>query len=50
VSSLEKISGGNVPGPSVIQSGLKNECGRVFKGFVDKVAKGFASLGNGCLF
>jgi hypothetical protein len=50
VSSLEKISGGNVLGPSVIQLGLINECGRVFKRFVDEVVNEFASLGNGCLF
>jgi hypothetical protein len=50
VFSLEKISGGNVLGHSVIQSELINECGRVFKGFVDEVANGFTSLGNGYLF
>jgi len=50
VSSLEKISGGNVLGSSVIQSGLIMSVGESLKRFVDEVVNGFASLGNGCLF
>jgi len=48
-SSFREIFGGNVLRHSVIQSGLINECGGVFNGFVNEVANGFASLGNGCL-